>query len=69
VKSLTNPSWELAARKAQEEEIVKKEFDRIKAEQEAERRRQPTSLVGAIRELNVRNADVAVLKTDSRPSQ
>jgi hypothetical protein len=68
------PSRELAARKAEEEEIVQlgivqKEFDRIQAEQEAERRRQPTSLVGAIRELDIRNAPVKVLAKVSRLPQ
>jgi hypothetical protein len=50
------PSRDVAARKAEEEEVVRKELERIAAEQEAEKRRQPTSLAGAIRELNLANA-------------
>jgi len=63
------PSRELAARKAEEEEIVKKELDRIQAEREAETRRKPTSLAGAIRELNIVNAPVKKLATVSRLPQ
>jgi len=50
------PSRDVAARKAEEEEIVRKELERIVAEQEAEKRRQPTSLAGAIGEMNLANA-------------
>jgi len=63
------PSKELAARKAEEEEIVKKELARIKAEQEEEKRRQPTSLAGAIREMNIQNAPVKKLAVVSRVPQ
>ena len=41
----------------------------MQAEQEAEKRRQPTSLIGAIRDLNVRNADIRILTKDARPAQ
>jgi hypothetical protein len=59
------PSRELAAKKAVEEELA-----RIKAVQDEERRRQsePTSLVGAVKALNVKNANVKILAKDARPT-
>jgi len=58
---------ELARLKAIQEE----EFKRLKAEREEEKRQQkePTSLVGAVKALNVRNADVRVLAKDTRSTQ
>jgi len=47
--TINAPSWEVSAKKAHDEEIAKlkivqEEFVRMQAEQEAEKRRQPTSL-------------------------
>ena len=72
--TLNAPSWEVSAKKAHDEEIAKleivqKEFARMQAEQEVEKRRQPTSLVGAIKDLNVRNTDVKILTKDVKPAQ
>jgi hypothetical protein len=77
VMTILVPSWELSAKKAAEEELARmkviqeEEFSRMKAEREAEKRRQnkPTSLVGAMRALNMQNADVRVLAKDTRPTQ
>ena len=74
VITINVPSWELSAKKAHDDEITKleivlKEFDRMQAEQEAEKCRQPTSLIGAIRDLNVRNANVRILTKDAKPAQ
>jgi len=64
------PSRDGADRQAQEEEIVRKELEKIMAEQEEERRRQPTSLAGAIREMNIANAAPVKNSTVvSRPPQ
>jgi len=77
VMTILVPSWELSAKKAAEEELARmkaiqeEEFSRLKAEREAEKRRQNelTSLVGAVRALNVQNADIRVLAKDTRPTQ
>jgi hypothetical protein len=58
----------LAAKQAEEEKIVKKELERIAAAREEEKRRHPTSLAGAIRELNIVNAPVKKLAVVSRVS-
>jgi hypothetical protein len=64
------PSRDGADRQAQEEEIIRKELEKIMAEQEEERRRQPTSLAGAIREMNIANAAPVKNSTVvSRPPQ
>jgi hypothetical protein len=64
-KTITiHPSGELAARKAKEEEIVRKELNRIQAAQES-----PTSLAGAIRALHMVNAHVKKLAVVSRLPQ
>ena len=64
-KTITiHPSGELAARKAKEEEIVRKELNRIQAAQES-----PTSLAGAIRALHMVNAPVKKLAVVSRLPQ
>ena len=63
--TITNhPSRELAARKAKEEEIFRKELNRIQAAQES-----PTSLAGAIRALHMVNAHVKKLAVVSRLPQ
>ncbi len=67
-------SWEVLAKKAQEltkMKIVQEEFIWLQAEQEAEKRRQsePTSLIGAVKALNVRNANVRVLTKETKPIQ
>ncbi len=73
VMTILIPSWELAGLKAVQEETEKRnqelarlkadqeeKFARLKAEQEELKRKEkePTSLVGAVRALNVRNSDV-----------
>ncbi len=70
------PSRELSAKKAAEEELARmkviqdEEFNRLKEERDRERCRhsEPTSLVGAVKALNVRNADVKILAKDARPT-
>ena len=74
VMTINVPSWELAGMKAVQEETERRELARLKADQEEEfarlqaeqreaksRQVAPTSLVGAVRALNIRNADVKVL--------
>ena len=61
VMTVLVPSWELSAMKAAEEELARmkaiqeEKFIRLKAEREAEKRRQskPTSLISAVKALNV----------------
>jgi len=83
-KKVMTSLWELSAMEAVQEETEKRErelvrlkaiqeeeFKRLKAEREEEKRRQkePTSLVGAVKALNLRNADVRVLAKDTRLTQ
>jgi len=65
------PSRDGADRQTQEDEIVKKELAKIMTEQEEEEKcRQPTSLAGAIREINIANANLDKNPTVvSRPPQ
>jgi hypothetical protein len=77
VVTILVPSWELSAKKAADAELARmkavqeEEFVRLKAEREAEKRRQsePTSLIGAVKALNERNSDVRVLTKNARPAQ
>ena len=54
--TLNVPSWELHRFKASQEEINSRQDE-------------PTSLVGAVRALNVRNADIREKTTDTRSNQ
>jgi hypothetical protein len=84
VMTILVPSWELAGMKAVQEETEKRnqelarlkaiqeeEFERLKSEREEEKRRkkEPTSLAGAVRALNVKNADVRILSKDNKANQ
>jgi hypothetical protein len=60
-KVATVPSKELPTKKAAEKETEKREVEK-------RHQNEPTSLVGAVKALNAKNADVRILAKDARPT-